>query len=415
MFGRNSYVGQPQSVGTWQGAPRRGMTGLQRRRGIARSLFGAALLFSVLPRTVLPASASVARNGHAGPLWQVAKSPDLAGRLVSVSCPGLSFCMTVGHTDNGAGIIELWQGKSWTSLPIPTFAKSVLPTGVSCPSVTSCIVVGQESQGGPMAMRYTRGAWHDFALPNLVGGFDGGLVGVSCAGLSWCMAVGSGLGDAKPYSEGFAYSYNGRTWSLSKVAQPKYGSLLDGAYCSALSPPSCVAVGLRFSEYPVGSPPPDAVPYTLIEEFNGNSWVRPSGPVLAGRLMGVSCLASGCLAVGINQVGRNQVGVALTKNTNGWTTGTPAQAYARDPLLSVSCELRTQCVAVGDDGHSNGVAILSWKEGWSSFRAPVVALPAGLVDVSCLSRTVARPFCVAVGFESNGLHGSMRTLVLRME
>jgi hypothetical protein len=136
-----------------------------------------------------------------------------------------------------------------------------------------------------------------------------------------------------------------------------------------VSPPSCLAVGVRFSAYSIGVAPPYAFPYALIENYNGYSWVQEPGPALAGRLMGVGCAASECMAVGMNQIGRAEVGIAVTKDTYGWAAATPTKAYARDPLLSISCGLRTKCVAVGDDANSNGVAILDWKEGWSYFRS----------------------------------------------
>lgn len=310
MFGRkNRFVqhAHDRRERTWQGGRRHGMSARQRRNGMATPLLAAALLFPAMTGSICQAGASARRNGNTGLTWHVATSPDITGALLSVSCPATSFCMAVGRSDSGPGVIEVWQGLSWARLPIPTFAKSALLTGVSCLSVTSCIVVGQKSQGGPMAMRYARGVWQAFALPNLVGGFDGGIVAVSCGGPSWCIAVGSEVGKAKPYSEGFAYSYNGHSWSLTNVAQPTYGSLLDGVYCSRLTPPSCVAVGLRFSAYTVGFPPPYAVPYALIEDYNGTSWVEEPRPAVVGRLMGVGCGESECLAVGVNQVDENKL------------------------------------------------------------------------------------------------------------
>jgi hypothetical protein len=220
-------------------------------------------------------------------------------------------------------------------------------------------------------------------------------------------------GNASSLTEGVAYTYNGRNWSLTEVAQPRYGSLLDGVYCAAPSSPSCVVVGLRFSGYLVPFATPAPIPYGLIEEYKGHSWVRPSEPALAGRLMSVGCSPSVCLAVGVNEVGQADRGIAIVKDANGWVIDKPTGLYGRYPLWSVSCGLRTQCVAVGDDGNSNGTVILTWKHGWSSLAAPEMPLPAGLVGVSCASQE-GQPLCVAVGYEQSRPSGSTKTLILQM-
>jgi hypothetical protein len=102
-------------------------------------------------------------------------------------------------------------------------------SGVSCASAVSCMAVGSFTVGDP-ARPYVTGelyngtSWRLIPMPEPKGASSGGVSGVSCASAVSCMAVGSfTVGDpARPYVTGELY--NGTSWRLIPMPEPKGAS-----------------------------------------------------------------------------------------------------------------------------------------------------------------------------------------------
>ena len=100
------------------------------------------------------------------------------------------------------------------------------------------------------------------------------------------MATGNGADGAI-----FIEYYNGSSWRLVPVPQPKSGGALSSVSCVASS--SCVAVGSKNTGYDTTG--------TLVEDFNGSNWyiVQSPNPGGGGSLSSVSCpTTTFCMAVG---------------------------------------------------------------------------------------------------------------------
>lgn len=196
-----------------------------------------------------------------GSRWSM--MPPLASdqELTSVSCTSSVSCMGIGieGTRYASPISELWNGRTWTSLSVPTIGRYVPPTCnpramgcqsfgkypavlelVSCGSSSSCFAIG--TQG--LAEAWTGGQWAVVKAP-------AHLVAVSCFAVAACEAVGfEGIAGQEPTS----YGWNGSRWLANS---PSLRTLTGGATFSAISclsqDAACVAVG-KVVVYPVSGP-----------------------------------------------------------------------------------------------------------------------------------------------------------------
>jgi hypothetical protein len=135
-------------------------------------------------------SANVLIERWNGTSWALQKSPHLpskdAPELTTVSCGTASSCIALGgyQTSTGRqGLVEHWNGTSWTRQHLPR-AAAVGP--VSCPSATSCTAIGIK-----VAAHWNGTAWtvqRTTSPPHSLGGQD--LQAVSCPTASVCEAVG---------------------------------------------------------------------------------------------------------------------------------------------------------------------------------------------------------------------------------
>lgn len=118
----------------------------------------AAVLTVALSVTMAPASATTfvgathrqAQAAANSQIWRVAETPAVAGSIVGVSCPTVSYCVAVGNRDSGhlpGPFMEVWQRGLWQLDPLPRADGAVL-TGVSCRGTGTCLAVGQAAGWG---------------------------------------------------------------------------------------------------------------------------------------------------------------------------------------------------------------------------------------------------------------------------
>jgi hypothetical protein len=280
-------------------------------------------------------------NGHA---WLTEPAPGRGGEnlLEGLSCATDSFCLAVG------ALAETWTGTRWSIIPGPPDG----PMGsVSCPAPGSCQAVGPPPAGNrPVAARWNGRSWQPERMPrprpapqNLT------LAAVSCATVSFCMAVGDASSGAKAMPSAsyrdrtLAEQWNGSRWRILPAPSPAPASQFSGVSCP--SPAACVAVGSSAS----GA-------RTLAERWDGTRWTIQRTPNIGhigySALTAVSCATvANCMAVGTYNSGVS--GIAEHWDGTRWTIrrlpvppGPPGEEPDVVPA-SVSCTSGTSCVTVG--------------------------------------------------------------------
>jgi hypothetical protein len=175
---------------------------------------------------------------------------------------------------------------------------------MDCVTATDCIAVGDTSLGNtsgvPFSEQWNGTSWTLVSpTPAASGaGVTGSfLSSVSCAGPSFCQAVGQIV--ATPANQNFIETWNGTTWSIVPSIPDSSTTLrqgLSGVDC--FSATSCTAVGTAQT--------PTIADATLVLVWNGTSWsMVPNTPNASGNvpfrtsLAGVSCVTDWqCVAVG---------------------------------------------------------------------------------------------------------------------
>ena len=107
-------------------------------------------------------------------------------RLISVSCPTISFCVAVDDSGNAL----TYNGSSWS-------APNNIDAGqgffsVSCPTMSFCVAL----DGSGNALKYNGSSW---STPTKMDNTSGYVTSVSCPTVSFCMAVDD-AGNAFAYS-----------------------------------------------------------------------------------------------------------------------------------------------------------------------------------------------------------------------
>ena len=279
--------------------------------------------------------------------WRIVSSPTVspADSLVAVTCVGAQECWAVGAYGTSDGgkepLIEQNTGKGWTVFRSPTpggsHQKSL--SSVSCADANDCWAVGTAG-----IERYARGSWTivDNATPDAV----------SCAVPSDCLAVSS---------DGIE-QYGGSVWSAVTVPNVGHLGLLLGVTCASVD--ECWAVG---------STAGGAATRALILAYAGGEWkvVRSSVESLSFNLLGaVTCISTDdCWTVGqFDQAGVSQT-LVVHFTAGGWTVVKSPNAGTRDnTLLSVACPSSNDCWAVGGyTGTPGSQALIEHYDGttWS--------------------------------------------------
>ena len=224
-------------------------------------------------------AAAVAESWNGG-RWTVATPPTPAdsveGDLNTVSCPSARYCVAVGESATTAGssvLVDSWNGRTWREMaaqPPGGFEHAELK-GVWCTSAANCVAVGRGSGASGLTgftELWNGRTWRSARVAWPRGAANSGLVGVSCVSAKRCVMVGyldMSANAGGNTGRAAAVSWNGRTWTVTKVPAPARGkaSLFNGVSC--LSAASCVAAGQ------VG-PANSATGTGLSGFWNGRSW-----------------------------------------------------------------------------------------------------------------------------------------------
>ncbi len=223
-------------------------------------------------------------------------SPTAANDLSWVSCTSAAFCIAVGSFSNGTNwqtLAEKWNGKTWTLLTTPDTGsmQDNHLDGVSCTSATFCLAVGlagATSQRVTLAQKWNGTTWTMLTSPD-PGTAENGLYGVSCPTANFCMAAGFRADTASP-GQTLTVRWNGS--GLATVASANKGTdELSAVSCAGST--FCMAVG---SSNGTG---PDQ---TLAQKWNGTRWTLVTSPdkgTATNDLNGVSCPSPAfCMSAG---------------------------------------------------------------------------------------------------------------------
>ena len=295
-----------------------------------------------------------------GTTWTVVPSVDAPATtgdtLNSVSCVGTAFCLAVGGSGTGPSVAETWNGTAWSfvTAAAPTGSTTSPLSSVSCVSATTCEVLGTASVPGTNSIFGNQ--WNGTTLtatnaatptPTTTTPVPSA-TGMDCVSASWCIAVGNG--DTNSNGSSFSEVWNGTAWTLQTTPQPTtgLGSLLSSVSCAGAS--FCQAVGQVNLAGPLSQ--------NLIESWNGTQWsitatVPDTSATANNSLTGVDCFsATTCSAVGsaAATTGPSPASLALTWNGTTWSIvpNTPNQGTVQTTLAAVSCLTDWSCVAVGN-------------------------------------------------------------------
>jgi hypothetical protein len=365
---------------------------------------------------VTAGAAQASQTGTAaGSAWKVEPTPNPAGatinELSAVSCTSGRACTAVGSraaslSSRTFTLAERWNGTRWRiqHTILPKGAESGTLFGVSCASATACTAVGSAfdkaaGRSVNLAEAWNGTSWRVRAIPNPKGSTGGSLHGVSCTSRRACTAVGN-YGNAAGRVLAVAERWNGTTWRLQAVPKPASTEFF-GVSCSAAR--ACTAVG-----YHTGTG--DAQPFA--EEWNGTRWRIQAVPLPRGApggiLAAVSCTSPrACTATGANF---STTGPTLAERWNGtrWrvqpapypaNSGTSTQEVE---LNAVSCTSATACTASG--AYAPGRRPAYFLEAWNGRRWRLVTAPrpAGFVAGALNGMSCAAARCTAVGAWSGG-------------
>ena len=267
--------------------------------------------------------------------------------LSAVSCLSSNSCVAVGYGASRSGdrglLTESWDGSSWTVQQTPSGYVNF--RALSCSSSTACTAVIAQ-----LVERWDGSTWTEQTLPNLDNPY---LTGVSCTGVSSCIAVGSQqLGANERRSTPLVVRWDGSRWSIVETPEPRraWTSGLGPISCS--SPTACTALG----GYLTGA---RSAERAFMERWNGRRWLiqrlASPGRGRSASLLGVSCpSARTCTAVGQYTRGRRDYWTFAERwSHHRWSVQqTPnARGAFRSTLSAVSCPTPGLCFAVGYASH----------------------------------------------------------------
>ena len=333
--------------------------------------------------------------------WQISPSPHAAESytLAGVSCASATSCVAVGALPgvNYKGLIETWDGASWTVTPNPVVSPTLyLLSGVSCPDPTICVAVGKflAPSGVEHTLVETRidGEWSVTPSPNP--DVSQGLNAVSCASATYCVAVGTSTDGER--QRALVEEWNGTDWSVVPTPRPPHTPLMILNGVSCVTATNCVAAGSAAS-VDLGTQP-------LIERWNGTKWSIATVPYPDGignnRLFGVSCATGNrCVAVG-SSAALNGPLIEMWDGTSWSIAERPNPGTGGNALSGVSCPGVTRCVATGSfNSDKRKERPRNLVEKWNGTAWTVVpsvshlGQPDSLAGVSCPSTAT----CMAVG------------------
>ena len=229
---------------------------------------------------------------------------------------------------------------------------------------------------------------------------------VTCVSASDCWAVGSYVPGS--YKQTLIEHWDGTSWIVtpSPNINETENNFLTSVTCNSAS--DCWAVGT------VGD---NLSASTLIVHWNGTSWaITPSpNPGTINELSGVTCASpSDCWAVGSYYNGT--VSRTLVERWDGisWTiVASPNASAASNGLRGVTCVSASNCWAVGNSFNPATQRFESLAEKWDGISWVIVSSPhppgeTGLIGIACASASE----CWAVGYR---IGPAYQTLIQRWD
>jgi hypothetical protein len=338
------------------------------------------------------ASGSASRHDFAevwaGSSWAEIATP---GQATAVSCASSDYCLAVT-----ASSAELWDGSAWATEPapvVPAGGTDAILTALSCPENGGCMLVGtyiNSFQGeAPLAEAWFAQHWHVLSAPDPAGDAAAVFNAVSCAGTSFCMAVGYQTTSETSPQTAFAEDWDGSAWAIVPPVDNPGGDGLAAVSCPSAT--SCTAIGVGS-----GANGPWA------ETWDGATWTLEAIPATGNTaLYSVSCSGpSSCIAVGLAEDGTGHAAFATLWDGTSWAT--EATGAPEDSSFgAVGCWAGGACEAAGYTTLSSTDLQQPLGEGWDGASWAVQTMPSPLVGpapgtlsgVSCVSGGT----CMAVG------------------
>jgi hypothetical protein len=289
------------------------------------------------------------------------------GQLSGVAATSARSAWAVGVTNRNKPLVEHWDGRTWNKVrsPDPGLSGGFVPLqGVAALSARSAWAVGAV-RGHTLILYWNGSAWQQVRSPSPSNQGDA-LAAVAAMSASSAWAVGS-AGSSRILSTTLIEHWNGRTWKHVPSPAPEPG-------CGGCRFPGDTLLGVAAtsvrSAWAVGSTGRGA----LIERWDGTRWRWVRGPAAAlagGILNGVAALsATGAWAVGT----ADGEGKTLIEHWNGRTwirvpSPSPARPVAGNVLTSVAATSADNAWAAGYSG--NKTLILHWNgKTWTQVPAP---------------------------------------------
>jgi hypothetical protein len=338
-----------------------------------------------------------------GSAWAVVTSANyyfhVTNHLYGISCGSSSDCWAVGdyQYSRGQTLVEHWDGTSWAIVTSPNTGGTTTNdlNGVTCASGSECWAVGSyinDGDRGPMIERWDGTAWSVASTSGALSQFSP-LSSVACASPSECWGVGySEYYDPinhRYYVSTMIQHWNGASWATIDSPNAAALNYINGVTCASAS--ECWAVGYSDSDNIPGDHH-----RTLIEQWDGTAWAaitsRNSGSAQNSILRGVTCAStSDCWAVGNDRTGSDSHTLIEHWNGNSWViVPAPNPSSQFNVLNGVSCASGSDCWAAGYYASGSG-AIQTLIEHWNGSSWIVVTSPNigpksnQLLSVSCVS------------------------------
>ena len=344
----------------------------------------------------------------------------LGGRVGRTKPADDGFSADLSCRSRGKGVVERWNGSSWSMVASPQSAEGTYLSGVACTGPSDCWIVGSltnnaGSAGSALFEHWNGRAFTATSLSSLSGSPGDFLRQVDCVNASDCVAVGaSGLqGGIAKGMEPAAAGWNGSSWSSVATTKPTaFASMLDSVSCGSLS--ECFAGGFDLD------PSGQGVAFrALLERLD-----LPQGYSLTGSDGGAFSFGSARFAGSMS--GRNLVrpvvAMATPDGDGYWLVGSDGGVFSfgdaqfggseagrhlSAPIAAAATAGRGGYWLVGSDGgvFSLGGAGFHGSMAGRHLVAPVVAAAAYDVGGYWLAGSDGGVF----SFGDAGFHGSMAT------
>jgi len=336
--------------------------------------------------------------------------------LAAVTCVSASDCWAVGYYYTGSDfnsitavqtLIERWDGTAWSIVTSPNTSatQNNFLVDVTCSSASSCWAVGYYYTGSinqTLIERWDGTAWAIVSSPNTSATRDNFLRGVTCVSASDCWAVGyydAGIVAQTPVAvdQTLIERWDGTSWAIVTSPNPSasVNNILYGVTCVSAS--NCWAVGF----YNTG-----ITDQTLIERWDGTSWVIVTSPntstTQGNFLSGVTCAsASNCWAVGFYNTDIAAQTLIERWDGTSWVivTSPNTNATRLNFLAAVTCVSASDCWAVGYYVNDTGTTYQTLIERWDGTWWAIVSSPDtsttqdnALYGVACVSASAVGPW-----------------------